>query len=113
MPVIAEQVSIPANGVVNILNSLGSIWEFPDRNYYGRLAATGDAAFSIRLLVQAGDKTHLEESRISGANRVPILPDDLVLSRFPVPRSKRLVLRVRNTTAGAITFFFNLHLDPA
>lgn len=113
MPVIQEQVSIPANAVVNILNSLGSIWEFPEQNFYGRLACTGDAAFGLRLLVQSGDKTHLEESRFSGAARVPILPDDLIISRFPVRRSQRLVLRVRNTTAGALTFFFNLHLDPA
>ena|SRR5215831_11648420 len=113
MPVIQEQVSVPANAVVNILNSLGSIWEFPARNYYGSLAATGDAAFGLRLLVQSGAVTHMEESRISGLNRVPILPDDIVLRRFAVYRAQRLVLRVRNTSAGALTFFFNLHLDSA
>ncbi len=112
MPVLNGQVSVAA-GAINVNVFAGSIWEFPDRNYYGRLAVTGDAAFALRATVQSGDKTHLEESQISGANRPPILPDDVLISKFPVPRGRRLILKVRNTGAGANTVFWNLHLDPA
>jgi hypothetical protein len=112
VPVLNGQLSVAAGAVVpNIFT--GSIWEFPDRHYYGRLALTGDAAFALRATVQCGEKTQLEESQFSGANRPPILPDDLLISKFPVPRGKRLILKVRNTGAGANTVFWNLHLDPA
>ena len=78
MPVINNQVSIPATSInSNII--AGSIWEFADRNYWGRLAMTGDAAFSVLVTVQAGQRTHLEESKISGQNRPPILPDDTLI----------------------------------
>jgi len=110
--VLNGQVSIAA-GAVNLNVIAGSVYEFADRNYYARLATTGDAAFAMRLTVQVGQKTVMEESQISGANRPPILPDDMLISRFPVPRGSRLVLKARNTGAGANTIFWNMQLDPA
>lgn len=112
MPVLNGQAVIAA-GAVNLNVFAGSIWEFPDRNYYGRLALTGDATFFLRATVQCGARTHLEESQISGANRPPILPDDLLVSKFPVPRGQRLILKVRNPDAAVHTVFWNLHLEPA
>ena len=112
MPVINQQVSIPASTINNNVLA-GSIWEFADRNYYGRLAATGDAGFFLRLTVQAGQRTHMEEAQFSGAARQPILPDDVLISKFAIPRGARIILKVRNTDVAAHTFFFNLHLDPA
>jgi len=112
MPVLNGQVSVAA-GAINANLIAGSVWEFADRNYWGRLAVTGDAAFAMRLTVQCSARTQLEESQISGANRPPILPDDLLISRFPIRRGDRIVLKARNTGAGANTIFWNLHLDPA
>ena len=112
MPVINGQLSVAAGAVVPNLIT-GSIWEFADRNYWGRLAATGDAAFAMRLTVQAGQRTHLEESQISGQNRPPILPDDMLISKFPIPRGARIVLKARNTGGAANVIFWNLHLEPA
>lgn len=112
MPVLNGQVSVAA-GAVNLNVLAGSVWEFADRNYYGRLALTGDAAFALRATVQVGPRTHMEESQFSGANRPPILPDDVLISKFPIPRAARIVVKVRNTGGGANTVFWNLHLDPA
>jgi hypothetical protein len=112
MATLNGQQSIAAGAVVANIFS-GSIWEFPDRNYYGRLALTGDATFELRATVQCGPRTQLEESQISGANRPPIIPDDVLIQRFPVPRAQRLILKVRNTGAVARTVFWNLQLDPA
>jgi len=112
MPVLNGQVSVAA-GAINLNVFAGSIWEFPDRHFYGRLALTGDATFFLRATVQCGERTHLEESQISGANRPPVLPDDLLISKFPVPRGKRLILKVRNPDVAAHTVFWNLHLEPA
>ena len=112
MPVLSGQASIAANAINTTLLA-GSIWEFADRNYWGRLAMTGDAGFFLRATVQAGQRTHLEESQISGQSRPPILPDDLIISKFPIPRGARIVLKARNTDAAAHTIFWNLHLEPA
>ena len=112
MPILQGNVSVAA-GAVNPNVIAGSAFEFPDRNYYGRLAFTAEAAGESRLTVQVGSAVHMEESPVSRANRVPILPDDLVLARFPCPRGKRIILKVRNTGAGANVVFWNLELTPA
>ena len=112
MPLLQGFVSVPAGGV-NFNVIAGSAYELPERNYYGRLAFTAEAAGESRLTVQIGTVVHLEESPVSRANRMPILPDDLVLARFPIPRFRRIVLKVRNTGAGANTVFWNLELTPA
>ncbi len=112
MPVLNGQQSIAA-GALNANVFAGSIWEFPERNYYGRLALTGDAGFFLRAKVQCGQATHLEESQFSGAARAPILPDDVILAKFPIPRGRRLILAVRNTDVAAHTVFWNLELTPA
>lgn len=112
MPILQGFVSVGA-GAVNANVIAGSAFEIPDRNYYGRLAFTADAAGESRLTVQIGQQVQMEESPVSRANRVPILPDDLVLARFPIPRGRRIVLKVRNTGAGANTVFWNLELTPA
>ncbi|SRR6266851_1193530 len=112
MPVLNGQAVIAA-GAVNPNVIAGSAWELPERNYYGRLAVTGDAGFFLRLTVQIGPTVHLEESQISGAARQPILPDDVILSRIPVPRMRRIVLKARNTDVAAHTIFWNLELTPA
>lgn len=112
MPVLIGTTSIAAGAVVpNLLT--GSIWEIPERNYWGRLAMTGDAAQAVRVTVQVGHQTQLEESQISAANRVPVLPDDMLISRFPIRKGARIILKARNTGAGANSVFWNLHLDPA
>lgn len=113
MVIVQDATSIPANATVNLLNNLGSIWEYSDRHYWGRLAVTGDAAQGCRLLVQAGQRTHLEESKFSAAARVPILPDDILLPKFPIPKGVRIVLKARNTTGGALVVFWQLYLVPA
>jgi len=112
MPVLQGNVSVAA-GAINANVIAGSVYEFPEQNFYGRLAFTADAAGESRLTVQVGSKVQLEESPVSRANRMPLLPDDVLLARFPIPRGKRLVLKVRNTGVGANTVFWNLELTPA
>lgn len=113
MPLIQDSTSIAAGAIVSLMDNLGTVWRIADRNYWGRLAATADAAQAVRLLVQIGPRVHLEESKISAANRVPILPDDLVISQFPIPRGAYIILRARNTGGAANTIFWQLNLQPA
>lgn len=112
MPRVANVVSVAA-GAVNANLIAGSAYELPDRHYWGRLALTADAAGETRITVQVADKVHLEESPVSRQNRVPLLPDDILLDRFPCPRGKRIIIKARNTGVGANTTFFVLDLTPA
>ena len=112
MPRIQTVTSVAA-GAVNSNLIAGSAFELPDRNYWGRLALTAEAAGESRITVQVGARVHLEESSVSRANRIPILPDDILLDRFPCPANKRIVVKARNTGAGANTVFLTLDLTPA
>ena len=112
MPRVTNATSVAA-GAVNANLLTGSAYEFPDRNYWGRLALAAEAAGETRITVQVGAIVHLEESPVSRANRVPLLPDDILLDRFPCPRGKRIIVKARNTGAGANTVFFALDLTPA
>ncbi len=114
MPTLNGQAVI-VGATINPNVFAGSIWELPERNYYGRLALQGDAGFFLRATVQCGQATHLEESSIGGANRPPVLPDDIIIARFPIPRMRRLILKVRNSdiAANPHTIFWNLELTPA
>lgn len=112
MPRVQKVTSVAA-GAVNDNLIAGSAYEFPDRHYWGQLALTAEAAGESRITVQVGDKVHLEESSVSRANRIPILPDDILLQRFPCPAGKRIVIKARNTGAGANTVFATLDLTPA
>ncbi|SRR5258705_1292382 len=112
MPRITNVISVAA-GAVNANLIAGSAFELPDRHYWGRLALTAEAAGESRITVQVGSQVHLEESPVSRANRTPLLPDDILLEKFACPRGKRIVIKARNTGAGANNVFFTLDLTPA
>lgn len=78
----------------------GQIFEFLDRPTRLILAAVGSAAgLNVTLLI--GGVAIVNDQPISGANRFPILPDDIV-TKIRGARG-RIVLTYRNTTAGALT----------
>lgn len=105
------QTSIAAGASVNLL--AGKLLEFCPYDAYITLAAQGDAAFAIRLTVQAGVRTLMEESQIGGLALPPVLPDSIILSRSPVRRGERIILKARNTGGGANTVFWNLRFQRA
>jgi hypothetical protein len=48
---------------------------------------------------------------INALNRVPINPDDFLLADVAAA-GERIKIRVRNTTAGPLTVFYALMIDP-
>lgn len=112
MPRVANVVSVAA-GAVNPNLIAGSAFELPDRHYWGRLLLAAEAAGETRVTIQVGSEVHLEESPVSRQNRPPLFPDDLLLDRFPCPKGKRIIIKARNTGAGANNVFFALDLTPA
>ena len=99
MPVIQKKVSIAANATNENLLS-GSAFEFLRRNAIVSAGATAEAA-DTHLTVQSGGDIVLEESEIGVKATGPIIPDDMFYNDVGVA-GDRLVMRVRNATAGAI-----------
>ena len=109
MSAMTDVRSVGANATVdNVL--AGKIFEFAGSNSIARLLATASAV-GLRLSFIVGNEVQLDDQEISSANRFPVTPDDL-LAQTGALKGDRLVLRLRNTTAGAITAFTKVELDP-
>jgi len=100
MPVIQKEVSVAANAVIDNLIS-GSSFEFLRSNAVVSIGITG-AATGLVASIQSGSDIVLEESPILVKTTMPIIPDDMYYNDAGV-MGDRLVIRIRNTTGGAIT----------
>lgn len=100
MPVIQKEISIAANAVNdNILS--GSSFEFLRSNSVVSIGMVGSAT-GLVANVQSGSDIVLEESPLLVKTTMPTVPDDMYYNDVGVA-GDRLVVRVRNTTAGALT----------
>ncbi len=100
MPVIQKEIVVAANAVVdNILS--GSSFEFLRRNSIISAGIVGSAT-GLVANIQSGADVVLEESPLQVKASMPIIPDEMYYNDVGVG-GDRLVIRVRNTTAGALT----------
>ena len=100
MPTIQKEILIAANTVNdNILS--GSSFEFLRGNSVVSIGLTGSAT-GLVANIQSGADIILEESPLLVKASMPIVPDDMYYNDVGVG-GDRLVVRVRNTTAGALT----------
>lgn len=109
MPVINRSQSIAANLTVDNLLS-GSAFEFLAFNASCDFGVVASAT-GLVVTILSGSDVILEESPISTANRFPIFPDDFPVSDVAAA-GERLIVRVRNTTAGALTIFLTVRINP-
>lgn len=99
MPVMQKEVSIAANAVnENIL--AGSAFEFARANSL-MVAGVTAAATGLFVTIQTGADIVLEESPAKISTAFPIIPDEFYYSDVAAA-GDRLVIRVRNSTAGAV-----------
>lgn len=99
MPAIQKEVSVGAGATNSNLFS-GSAFEYPERNAIVSLGVTA-AATGTFMTVQAGGEVVLEESPPIVKTVMPVIPDDFALN-FACAAGRRLILSVRNPTAGAV-----------
>jgi len=109
MPTISIQTVVPLNGSVeNVLT--GSQFEFLPYDAaidFGLVAS----ATGLLLDVNSGQDILMESGVPSTANRIPIWPDDYSLNDVAAA-GERLKVRARNTTAGNLTLFTALRINP-
>jgi len=105
MPTMQDSVSVAANAVsANVL--AGQLYEFVPTGLNVTVSCTGSAT-GLRTTFICGVPL-INDQAINLQNRFPLIPDDIIHSG-EVPGG-RMVLTARNTTAGALTFFWRVDL---
>jgi len=100
MPVIQRETSVAATSAnENILS--GSAFEFLRQNAIVSIGLAGSAT-GLVANIQSGADIILEESPLLVKTTMPTIPDDMYYNDVGVA-GDRLVIRVRNTTGGALT----------
>lgn len=93
---------------VNLL--AGKAMEFLNENSVVRLFAAA-AAVGIFVTLMIGDSVLVDDQEISGANRFPIKPDDLVDEGAGFA-GDRLILRARNSTGADLITKTRVEVEP-
>ena len=100
MAVIQKEISVGIGATIE--NALsGSAFEFLRRQAIVSLGVTTETAGTFAT-IQSGADIVLEESPVKVKGGFPIIPDDMYYNDVGVV-GDRLVVRLRNPTAGAIT----------
>jgi len=106
-----SSVSVGANATnANVLS--GQRYERTPFNAYGGLYCTGSALGLTAELNMAGTSI-TPATQVNAQNRLPVVPDDILIDGWEVPVDKLIQLTVANTTGGALTFFWRIELEAA
>jgi len=108
--VMTDVISLGANAT-SLNRFAGKTAEFLAEASVLRLYATGDAV-GIFATLMIGDSVLVDDQEISGINRFPLKPDDLVDEGAGFAND-RLLLRFRNSTGAAIVVKSRLEIEPA
>lgn len=109
MPTMTDRQSVAANATVqNVL--VGKLFEFASRPSIVRLYASA-AAVGLNVSLLVGSRALVDDQEVNAQNRMPIVPDDFVAEGAARP-GERIVVRLRNTTAGAIVAFTRTDVIP-
>jgi hypothetical protein len=110
MAILTDRQSVPANATVqNVL--AGKLNEFLSENSICSLYATASAVgMNISFIVAS--EVVVDDQEINAQNRMPLVPDDFIGNGGGF-QGDRVIIRLRNTTAGAITAFTRLETNPA
>lgn len=111
--VVNDSVSVAANTrVADVLSGY--------RNAQIDASARRGAGIAIYLCGSAtglfceafvGQRNALERSLVNAQNRVPVIPDDIMVDRVPGLPNERIRLSVENTTGGALTLFYRIVVE--
>jgi hypothetical protein len=87
------------------------VYENAPYDGYARFSITAEAAGESRVTIYIGSRIVVPESNVSRQARVPLLPDDILVTA-PMRRGEKLVIQHRNTGAGTNTMFWRVDLRP-
>lgn len=106
---IQKTASVAANTTVdNVLS--GSQFEFLPMASALEFGIVGSAT-GLEADVYSGSDMLCEGLAVSTQNRFPVFPDDYTLTDV-AGAGERIKVRIRNTTAGALTYFVGVRITP-
>lgn len=109
MPLIRKEQSIAANATLDNVVS-GSIYEFLPWNAAINIGLNGSAT-GLVATINSGSDTVLEEAPVNVSTAFPVIPDDM-FAQDVAAGGERLVIKVRNTTGGALTLRSLIQFTP-
>jgi hypothetical protein len=109
---VIQRESIPALAAGATVDNIfsGSAFEFARQNSLLNMAIVGSAT-GLVATIQVGSRVVLEESPLALLGTMPKLQDDFYYSEG-VLANERIICRVRNTSAGALTYRCVAQLQP-
>lgn len=109
MPIIQKSLSVGASAnLTNILS--GEFYEFLPYNALVEVAANQSATGLLIDFISGVDVVAKDFTPLIKAT-APVYPDDFALQDIAAA-GERLVMAVRNTTAGALTLLYTVRISP-
>jgi len=109
MPVMTDRQSVAANTTIGNVVA-GKLHEFCASPCIIKVYATASAV-GMNMSVLVGNETFAQDQEINAQNRLPLEPDDFFVTAAGV-QGDRIVVSLRNTTAGAVTGFTRIEVEP-
>jgi hypothetical protein len=110
MSIMTHSESVAANTTTaNVI--AGKQAEFVKEPSVVSISATGSAA-GLFITCLVGDEIVIEDQAIPLTNRFPVVPDD-TLAQAGAFAGDRIVVKLRNSTAGALTGWVRVDVEPA
>lgn len=109
MPLVRKEQSIAANSTLDNVVT-GSIYEFLPYNAAINIGLNGSAT-GLVATINSGSDTVLEEAPVNVSTAFPVIPDDM-FAQDVAAGGERLVIKVRNTTGGALTLRSLIQITP-
>lgn len=105
------EVSVAANSTNDNVVATQQYFTVPF-NCLIRLLDTGSAAGLRRGLTISGTSV-LDRGVVNTQNRMPVDPDDTIVSEVEAYQGQQIFIPVQNTTAGALTYRAKVWLESA
>lgn len=110
MAIMTYVASVAAN--TTVANALsGKSAEFVKEPSVISLAALGSAV-GLNTTLIIGEEVVVDDQEVGVGTTLPIVPDDVLAQGGGLP-GDRIILKVRNTTGGAITAYVKVLVEPA
>jgi len=110
MSMMTDTQSVLANAVVQNCIA-GKSHEFISEPSVVTISATG-SAIGLFITVMVGDEVIIEDQAIPLTNRFPVVPDDTLGQGGGFP-GDRIIVKLRNSTGGALTSWVRVDVEPA
>lgn len=88
----------------------GQLYERPPFDAIGTLYITASATGMFAQINVDGTAVS-DEVTVGLQNRVPLVPDDMLIGGWEAPQGGLIQLRLRNSTGGALTNFWKILLQ--